>query len=158
MIVWVDADACPGPIKEIVFRAAERLEIETVVVANHAVRVPRSRYVRALQVPPGFDVADARILEGVARGDLVVTADVPLAAQAVAAGATALNPRGTLYTPDNVGDHLASRNLMSELRSTGAVTGGPATLGKPEIQRFANELDKLLTRHARERAAKAPRN
>jgi uncharacterized protein YaiI (UPF0178 family) len=152
VVVWVDADACPAPIKEIVFRAAERTEIETVVVANHAVRVPRSRHIRSLQVHSGFDVADARILEGLARGDLVITADVPLAAQAVAAGATALNPRGTLYTADNVGDHLASRNLMSELRSAGTVTGGPPSLSKPDIQRFANELDKLLTRHLRERA------
>lgn len=152
MIVWVDADACPAPIKEIVFRAAERTQIETVVVANHAVRVPRSRHVRALQVASGFDVADARILEGLARGDLVITADVPLAARVVAAGAIALNPRGTLYTANNVGDHLASRNLMSELRSAGAVTGGPASLSKPDLQKFANELDKLLTRRLREQA------
>lgn len=151
MVVWVDADACPAPIKEIVFRASERTKIETVVVANHAVRVPRSPHVKAMQVPLGFDVADARILEGLTRGDLVITADVPLAARVVAAGATALNPRGTLYTANNVGDHLASRNLMSELRSAGTVTGGPASLSKPDLQRFANELDKLLTRHLRER-------
>jgi uncharacterized protein YaiI (UPF0178 family) len=151
VVVWVDADACPAPIKEIVFRAAERTHIETVVVANHAVRVPRSAHVRSLQVPSGFDVADARILEGISRGDLVITADVPLAARVVAAGATALNPRGTLYTANNVGDHLASRNLMSELRSAGAITGGPASLSKPDLQKFANELDKLLSRHLRER-------
>ena len=138
------------------FRAAERLAIETVVVANHAVRVPRSPHVRALLVPSGVDVADARILEELGVGDLVVTADVPLAAQVVAKGATALNPRGTLYTADNVADHLASRNLMSELRSAGTVTGGPAALGKAEIQKFANELDKLLTRYARERAERSP--
>ena len=149
MIVWVDADACPAPVKEILFRAAERLGIETVVVANHAVRVPRSRYVRTLQVAAGFDVADSRILAELGAGDLVITADVPLASQAVAAGATALNPRGTLYTADNVGDHLASRNLLNELRSAGMVKGGPGALNRQDLQRFAAELDKFLARSAR---------
>lgn len=148
MIVWVDADACPAPVKEILFRAAERLGIETVVVANHAVRVPRSRYVRTLQVAAGFDVADSRILAELSAGDLVITADVPLASQVVAAGATALNPRGTLYTADNVGDHLASRNLLNELRSAGMVKGGPGALSRQDLQRFAAELDKFLARSA----------
>src|SRR3954463_3876107 len=101
MTVWVDADACPAQIKDIVFRAAERVRVETVLVANHAVRVPKSPFIKAIQVQAGFDVADARILVGVKPGDLVVTADVPLAAQVVAAKAFALNPRGTFYTPDN---------------------------------------------------------
>ena len=147
--VWVDADACPGPIKEIVFRAAERTGIETVCVANHAVRIPRSRFIRAVQVASGFDEADTRIVESVASGDLVITADVPLAARVVAAGAVALNPRGTLYTTNNIGDHLAQRDLMDELRSAGAVRGGPGALGKAEIQRFANELDKFLSAASR---------
>jgi uncharacterized protein YaiI (UPF0178 family) len=114
MTVWVDADACPGPIKEILFRAAERERVTTMVVANHALRVPRSAYVKTVQVERGFDVADQRIMSQVAAGDLVVTADVPLAAQAVAAGALALNPRGTLYTANNVQDHLARRGLRRQ--------------------------------------------
>jgi uncharacterized protein YaiI (UPF0178 family) len=146
MIVWVDADACPAQIKEILFRAAERVQVETVLVANHALRVPKSRFVRTLQVQAGFDVADARILSGLKAGDLVVTADVPLAAQVVGAGAFALNPRGTFYTPDNVQDHLARRNFMESLRSAGELTRGPPTLNRTDIQTFANELDKFLTR------------
>ncbi len=147
--VWVDADACPVPIKEILFKAAERTATETIFVANHAVRIPRSRFVRAVQVASGFDAADARIIENISKGDLVVTADVPLAARVVAAGAVALNPRGTLYTPNNIGDHLAQRDLMDELRSAGTVRGGPGALGRGEIQRFANELDKYLTAQSR---------
>ena len=145
MVVWVDADACPVQIKEILFRAAERTQIRTVLVANHALRVPKSRFIEAKQVGSGFDVADARILAALAAGDLVVTADVPLAAQPVAAKAFALNPRGTLYTPDNVQDHLARRNFMESLRSSGERTRGPAPLDKTDIQAFANELDKFLT-------------
>ena len=145
MVVWVDADACPVQIKEILFRAAERTQIRTVLVANHALRVPKSRFIEAKQVGSGFDVADARILAALGAGDLVVTADVPLAAQAVAAKAFALNPRGTLYTPDNVQDHLARRNFMESLRSSGERTRGPAPLDKTDIQAFANELDKFLT-------------
>ena len=146
MIVWVDADACPVQIKEILFRAAERVRVRTVLVANHALRVPKSGFIEARQVASGFDVADARILAGLSAGDLVVTADVPLAAQVVAAKAFALNPRGTLYTPDNVQDHLARRNFMDSLRSAGEPTRGPPALNKSDIQAFANELDKFLTR------------
>jgi uncharacterized protein YaiI (UPF0178 family) len=146
VIVWVDADACPAPIKEILFRAAERVHVETVLVANHALRVPKSRFVKTMQVEAGFDVADARILSGLKPGDLVVTADVPLAAQAVGANAFALNPRGTFYTPDNVQDHLARRNFMESLRSAGERTRGPPTLNRTDIQSFANELDRFLTR------------
>jgi uncharacterized protein YaiI (UPF0178 family) len=146
MVVWVDADACPVQIKEILFRAAERAQIRTVLVANHALRVPKSRFIEAKQVQAGFDVADARILAALGPGDLVVTADVPLAAQVVAAKAFALNPRGTLYTPDNVQDHLARRDFMETLRSSGERTRGPAPLAKTDVQAFANELDKFLTR------------
>jgi uncharacterized protein YaiI (UPF0178 family) len=146
MVVWVDADACPVQIKEILFRAAERAQVRTVLVANHALRVPKSRFIEAKQVASGFDVADARILAALGPGDLVVTADVPLAAQVVAAKAFALNPRGTLYTPDNVKDHLARRDFMETLRSSGERTRGPAPLDKTDIQAFANELDKFLTR------------
>jgi len=146
VIVWVDADACPAQIKEILFRAAERVQVETVLVANHALRVPKSRFVKTMQVEAGFDVADARILSGLKPVDLVVTADVPLAAQAVGANAFALNPRGTFYTPDNVQDHLARRNFMESLRSAGERTRGPPTLNRTDIQSFANELDRFLTR------------
>ena len=146
MVVWVDADACPAQIKEILFRAAERTGVRTVLVANHALRVPKSRFIEARQVEMGFDVADARIVAGLSAGDLVVTADVPLAAQVVAAKAFALNPRGTLYTPDNVQDHLARRNFMDALRSSGERTRGPAALSKADVQQFSNELDKFLTR------------
>jgi len=146
MVVWVDADACPAQIKEILFRAAERVQVDTVLVANHALRVPKSRFIKAKQVESGFDVADARILANLNAGDLVVTADVPLAAQAVAAKAFALNPRGTFYPPDNVQDHLARRNLMDALRSSGETTRAPPALNKTDIQTFANELDKFLTR------------
>jgi uncharacterized protein len=152
--VWVDADACPGPIREILFRAAVRVEVEIVFVANHPLRMPRSRFIRGVQVAAGFDVADSRIVEGVAAGDLVVTADVPLAARVVAAGGVALNPRGTLYTSNNIGDHLAQRNLMDELRSAGVVSGGAAAPGRAELQAFAAELDKFLTIHARDRGAR----
>lgn len=147
MIVWVDADACPVQIKEILFRAAERVRVRTVLVANRALRVPRSQFIEARHVESGFDVADARILAGLSALDLVVTADVPLAAQVVAAKAFALNPRGTLYTPDNVQDHLARRNFMDSLRASGELTRGPPALSKTDIQAFANELDKFLTRH-----------
>jgi len=117
-----------------------------VLVANHALRVPKSPFIKARQVESGFDVADARILADLSAGDLVVTADVPLAAQAVTANAFALNPRGTFYTPDNVQDHLARRNFMDALRSSGETTRGPLALNKTDIQAFANELDKFLTR------------
>lgn len=146
MHLWVDADACPVAIKEIIFRAADRRRIETTLVANHAMRVPKSRYVRLLQVPQGFDVADSRITAELRAGDLVITADVPLAAQVVEAGATALNPRGTLYTTENVAEHLSRRDMMDELRSAGMVSGGPAAMGKSEVQDFANALDRFLTR------------
>jgi uncharacterized protein YaiI (UPF0178 family) len=146
MVIFVDADACPAPIKEIVFRAAERTRTETRLIANHALRVPKSAFIKAVHVAHGFDVADARILASLAPGDLVVTADVPLAAQVVAARAVALNPRGTLYTPDNVKDHLARRDFLEGLRSMGETTRGPPALGKSDLQAFANELDKYLTR------------
>lgn len=148
MRLWVDADACPGPIREVLFRAADRRNVETTFVANRPMRVPTSPHIHVLVVEQGFDVADERIVERVEPGDLVVTADVPLAAQVVAAGATALNPRGTLYTVDSIDEHLSRRDLMDELRSTGVVTGGPRPLGKADVQAFANALDRYLTRHA----------
>lgn len=125
------------------------MAVETVFVANHAIRIPKSPFIRSIQVTSGFDVADARIVASLSAGDLVITADVPLAALVVDAGATALNPRGTHYTANNVGDYLAQRNLMDELRSAGMVRGGPAALGRGEIQAFASALDRYLTAAAR---------
>jgi uncharacterized protein YaiI (UPF0178 family) len=148
MRIWVDADACPNPVKEILFRAADRRHVETTLVANHQIRVPPSRYLKSLQVPSGFDEADDAIVARVGSGDLVITADIPLAGLIVEAGGTALNPRGILYTAENIKDHLARRDLLDELRSTGAIVGGPATLSKTDVQEFANQLDRFLTRAA----------
>ena len=145
MHIWVDADACPAPIKEILFRAAERVGVPLTLVANHALRTPRSPLIRAVQVPGGFDVADRKIVEQVQAGDVVVTADIPLAADVVKNGAVALNPRGQLYTEANIRERLAMRDLMESLRSAGEVTGGPAALGPKDRQAFANQLDRLLT-------------
>lgn len=147
MRIWVDADACPNPVKAVIVRAAERLGIETLLVANHHVRVPPSRYVSALQVPAGFDVADRAIAEQLAPGDLVITADVPLASEVVRRGATGLNPRGTLYTGDNIHDQLARRDLMEQLRENGTISSHQSALGKADVQAFANALDRYLTRH-----------
>jgi uncharacterized protein YaiI (UPF0178 family) len=144
--IWVDADACPGPIRDILVRAAMRREIQVTFVANQAVRVPRSRFLRSMSVVAGLDAADDYIAESAGHGDLVVTADIPLAARAVAAGADAVNPRGTVYTKETVQIHLARRNLMSDLRDQGAISGGPPPLGRSEIQAFANALDSHITR------------
>lgn len=148
MKIWVDADACPNPIKEVLFRAADRRAIETTLFANHAVRVPPSRHLSSVQVPGGFDVADNVILERMAAGDLVVTQDIPLADAVIGRGGTALNPRGTLYTRENIKDHLARRDLMDELRSNGMISGGPKALGRQDVQAFANALDRFLARNA----------
>jgi uncharacterized protein YaiI (UPF0178 family) len=145
-LIWVDADACPGVIKDILFRAADRHRIVTTLVANTLLRTPPSEFVRAMQVPRGFDVADGRIVEQVQPGDLVITADIPLAAAVIARGASALDPRGELYSVDNISERLAVRNLMDELRSAGVSTGGPATFSHADRQRFANQLDRFLSR------------
>ena len=146
MQIWVDADACPGAVKQILFRAADRLSVRVTLVANKLLSTPRSPNIRAIQVGRGFDVADRHIAESMQPGDLVVTADVPLAAEVVEKGGQALNPRGELYTEENIGEHLAMRNLMDELRSGGMETGGPASFGKADRQNFANQLDRLLAR------------
>ena len=147
MQIWVDADACPGVIKEIIFRVAERLKIPTILVANQMLRTPPSRYIRAIQVPSGFDVADRHIVDQLAAGDLVITADIPLASGVIARGAHALNPRGELYTTANIQERLTMRNFMEELRSAGIETGGPAALGQADRQAFGNALDRFLARH-----------
>jgi uncharacterized protein YaiI (UPF0178 family) len=144
--IWVDADACPRAIKQVLFKAAERLQIPTTLVANQYIPVPPSKVIRAMQVPQGFDVADNAIVEQALPGDLVITADIPLAAEVVAKGALALNPRGTLYTAENVRDYLQRRNRAEELRSTGLISGGPPALDKKDVQTFANALDRTLAR------------
>src|SRR5262245_22010887 len=144
MRIWVDADACPGAIKEILFRAADRARVQTTLVANQPLRVPASAYVRFMQVGAGFDVADKRIVELLEAGDLVITADIPLAAAAIDKGAQALNPRGELYTTENIRERLSMRNFLDELRGSGVSTGGPAALGPRDRQAFASKLDALL--------------
>lgn len=144
MQIWVDADACPVVIKEILFRAAERTQTLTTLVANQLLRVPPSPFIRALQVPAGFDVADNRIAQEVQPGDLVITADIPLAAQVIEKGGTALNPRGELYTPHNIKERLAMRDMMMELRDSGIELGGPSTFSQSDRQAFAAQLDRLL--------------
>ena len=148
MRIWVDADACPQVIKDILFRAAERAQVVTTLVSNMALpRTPTSEFVKTVRVAKGFDGADQRIAREVQPGDLVVTADLPLAAEVVGRGAHALDPRGELYTDDNVRERLAMRNLMQELRSGGELVGGPAPLRINDRQKFANELDRFLARH-----------
>jgi len=145
MQIWVDADACPGEVKELLFRAAKRTKTKVTLVANQAMRTPRSEFVDSLLVPAGMNVADRRIVELVQPGDLVITADIPLAAQAIAKGGQALNPRGELYTEANVGERLAMRNLLDELRGGGQITGGPSNFTAKDRQAFANQLDRWLT-------------
>jgi uncharacterized protein YaiI (UPF0178 family) len=146
MRIWVDADACPAVIKDILYRAAERLKIGMTLVANKPLRTPPSPYIKALQVPRGIDVADSHIVKALAPGDLVITADIPLASDVIARGAIALNPRGELYSPENIQERLALRNYLDELRGTGERTGGPAALDNTDRKRFADQLDKLLSR------------
>ncbi len=147
MQIWVDADACPRAIKEILYRAAERVKIRLTLVANRQLHCPRSSYLHVIQVPSGFDEADHRIVGLMQPGDVVVTGDIPLAAAVVEKGGHALGPRGEQFTEDNIQERLAMRNLMDHLRSTGLETGGPAALSKSDRQAFANGLDQLLTRY-----------
>ena len=147
MHIWVDADACPAVIKDILYRAADRLQLPLTLVANKLLRVPPSPYIRALQVPTGFDVADNHLVNVVAAGDLVITADIPLAAQLVARGARVLDPRGEVYSADNIQERLAMRNLMEGLRGAGVSLSGPAALSQADRQAFARQLERLLARH-----------
>jgi uncharacterized protein len=146
MKIWVDADACPVVIKEILFRAAQRTGVETTFVANRSVRVPASPNIRFLQVAAGFDVADNEIVKRIASGDLVITSDIPLAAEVVAKGGQALSPRGELYTAENIRSLLNMRDFMDTLRASGVNTGGPAALNQTDRHNFANQLDSLLAR------------
>ena len=149
MHIWVDADACPAVIKDILFRAAERLQLAMTLVANKPLRTPSSSYIRMVQVARGLGVADDEIARSLERGDLVITADIPLAADVIERGGHALNPRGEFYTPENVREHLSIRDFLEELRGGGVQTGGPAPLGQADRKRFADQLDRFLTRHGR---------
>lgn len=146
MRIWVDADACPGEIKDLLYRAAERRQVQVTLVANQPLWTPQSQFISSLCVPGGMNVVDRRIVELVEPEDLVVTADVPLAADVVAKGSQALNPRGELYTHDNVGERLATRNLLDGLRGGGMVTGGPTNFSAKDKQAFANQLDRWLAK------------
>ena len=146
MKILVDADACPKVIKDILFRAANRCQLDTLLVANQPVPVPPSPYIRAIQVGKGFDVADNEIVQRAEAGDLVITADIPLAAEAIAKGAWALNPRGEFYTPDNIRQRLNMRDFMDTLRSSGIQTSGPPPLSQQDRQQFGNALDRFLSR------------
>jgi uncharacterized protein len=149
MQIWIDADACPGVIKDILFRVAERLEIRVTLVANKLLRTPPSRFITAVQVPSGFDMADREIVRLMEVGDLVVTADIPLAADAIEKGGVALNPRGEMYTRDNIQEHLQMRNFMDELRGGGIETGGPAAFSASDRHAFASMLDRYVRQHGK---------
>mgnify|MGYP001070769370 CR=1 FL=1 len=147
MQVFVDADACPAAIKEILFRAARREEIPVTLVANQFLRTPPSPFIKTIQVPSGFDVADARIVELAAAGDLVITGDIPLAAAVLDKGASALDPRGSWFTPDNIRERLSVRDMMDQLRTAGIETGGPAPFSPRDSKAFAGEFDRFLSRY-----------
>jgi uncharacterized protein YaiI (UPF0178 family) len=149
MHIWVDADACPAVVRDILFRAAERLQLPITLVANKPLRAPASPYIRTIQVSRGLDVADNEIARRLDPGDLVITADIPLAADVVARGGHALNPRGEFYTEENVREHLAMRDFMEALRGSGVRTGGPQPLDQSDRKRFADQLDRFLSRQER---------
>lgn len=145
MQIWVDADACPKVIKEVLYRAANRTQTQLILVANQVLQIPPSTYIRKCLVGAGFDVADNKIVQDVEPGDLVITADIPLAAAVVEKNAIALNPRGQLYSAKNINERLAIRNLSEGLRSSGLISGGPDKFSKQEVQAFSNALDRILT-------------
>ncbi len=149
MKIWVDADACPVVIKDILFKAADRAGVSLILVANQSMQIPSSNNIKFILVSSGFDVADNEIVKRLDVGDLVITADIPLAAEVIDKGGLALNPRGELYTSDNIKARLDMRNFMDSLRSSGIQTGGPPALNKSDRQTFANNLDKLITKYIR---------
>ncbi|MDH3346608.1 MAG: YaiI/YqxD family protein [Desulfobulbaceae bacterium] len=147
MHIWVDADACPKPIKEILYRLAERISVSLTLVANKPLRTPPSRFIKTVVVGAGFDVADNEIVKRMQEGDLVITADIPLAGEVINKNGHALNPRGEFYSKETIGERLSMRNFMADLRDTGLNTGGPAALGRKDLQSFANQLDRFVTVH-----------
>ncbi|AJR08874.1 YaiI/YqxD family protein [Photobacterium gaetbulicola] len=149
MKIWVDADACPNVVKEILFRAANRVGVAVTLVANQFIRVPPSPHIKSIQVEPGFDVADNYIVQQAEPGDLVITADIPLADEVITKGAHALNPRGEMYTKDTIKQRLQMRDFMETMRSSGVQTGGPAPLSQADRQNFGNKLDAFLAKNHR---------
>ncbi|GAB4358867.1 MAG: YaiI/YqxD family protein [Gammaproteobacteria bacterium] len=148
MQIWVDADACPKPVREILFRVAVRVSVPVILVANQPLRTPPSPFVRSIQVPAGFDVADNHIARHLEAGDLVITADIPLAAAVIAKRGHALNPRGEFYSEENIGERLAMRDFFTQLRDSGVETGGNAAFSQADRQKFANQLDRFLRKMA----------
>ena len=148
MKIWVDADACPVVIKEILFRAAERTKVSLVLVANQALWTPNSSYIKTVRVPGGFDVADDEIMKRLTAGDLVITSDIPLAAEVIEKGGHALSPRGEMHTSENIRARLNMRDFLDTMRASGIDTGGPAAFSQRDRQAFANSLDRLLTKYA----------
>jgi len=146
MHIWVDADACPAVIKEILFRAADRTQLQLTLVANHDIPIPRSPYIRKLAVAQGFDVADNEIVRRLTPGDLVITGDIPLAAEVIEKGGQALSPRGEPFTPENIKGRLTMRNFMETMRSSGVQTGGPPALNQQDRKAFADRLDRILSK------------
>ncbi len=149
MKIWVDADACPVAIKEILFKVANRVPIETTLVANHTMNIPPSKYIDFIQVPQGFDVADNEIVKRLDASDIVITQDIPLAVEVVEAGALAINPRGEIYTENNIKARLSIRNFMETVRASGIDTGGPPAFSQQDRQAFANQLDRILAKRLR---------
>lgn len=149
MPIWVDADACPVPIREILCRAAVRWQVQTTFIANHAINLPPSPWISRRQVPQGFDVADNEIVGQMCEGDLVITQDIPLAAEAIENGADVFNPRGQAFTRENIRQRLAMRNFMEEMRNAGQVTGGPAPFSQADRKEFADQLDRWLQRNVK---------
>ncbi len=149
MVIWVDADACPNVIKEVLYRAADRTQTQVTFVANQSLRVPPSPWLKTLRVPAGFDVADNEIVKRVEKGDLVITADIPLAAEVLEKGGAALNPRGERYSPATIREKLTMRDFMDTMRASGVQTGGPAAMSPRDRQQFANALDSWLTQRRR---------
>ncbi len=150
MKIWIDADACPVVVKEVLFKAAVRAHVQITLIANQYIRTPPSRYIDFIQVPSGFDAADNEIIKRLNKADLVITSDIPLAAEVIEKGADALNPRGELYTTDNIRAILTMRDFMDTLRSSGINTGGPSAISQNERQAFANQLDKWLVKRSRQ--------
>jgi hypothetical protein len=149
MKIWVDADACPVVIKEILYRAAERTGVQLTLVANQALNIPNSDHINTLQVSKGFDVADDEIVRRLSAGDLVITSDIPLAAEVIDSGGHALSPRGEMHTTENIRARLNMRDFLDTMRASGVDTGGPPALSQRDRQEFANNLDRFLTRHAK---------
>jgi len=150
MKIWIDADACPVVVKEVLFKAAVRTHVQITLIANQYIRTPPSRYIDFIQFPSGFDAADNEIIKRLNKADLVITSDIPLAAEVIEKGADALNPRGELYTTDNIRAILNMRDFMDTLRSSGINTGGPSAISQNERQAFANQLDKWLVKRSRQ--------